>query len=863
MARSSFLQSSFASGELSPLLLGRTDLEQYYAGLATAENVVIVPQGGVKRRPGTEHIGDAIRNTTHYTSGYTLTVPNGGTVSNLNDLDDATTSVTTTEIQELGVGATEYVVANYNLSTQTTGVRFVDVRDIKLTIDNADTAQFKIQISSNGTAWTTLHTITVTSQPQNIRIRNTQSYSNIFPTPYVRLVRTGDTGDLNTQKVSLTDFNVYWETSSASPVKTFDFSIENDRRYLVVISQGNGAFYRIPYEGQTSTTFVGDIRLPYTAAQVTGVRDAQTENVMLLFHEEHPSKRIINDGASNADSFAVDNIPYLNVPQYDYFDAQSPTPTDEIQTLELDHGSGHNWELGDTFQIDIEGVLSKNITFAGDSNSDQISSTVFNIQKNLQEMPVFGESGVAVSRTGVRTYTITISGESTKAFELFSGFPTAGNQDNTLVFVKVQTGSPRKEDVWSATRGYPKMGAFHEGRLWLGGTRSKPQSLFASKSGSFFDYFFEEGDDDEGMFLTITARTLTDIVDINSDRGLQIFTTGAEFLVKNNTPSTVSIVAQTQHGASNLEVQSVDGATLFIDQNGRTLRQYLFSFNEDAYTSNDISVLSSQLIDNPQDISILSGTTSEDANWVFIINQDGTGAVLNTVRSQDINGFTKWINGDTGISDKLKLASVTSVNNEMYIVNSRGGLTPWYFIERWSFDHLMDSSVKLSNVTTNVVNLGTDHLNNKVVSVLANGNTLPKRQVDINNGTITLTNEELSGGALDLEVGYNFVPKIVPMPLNTSSQASSQNAMREKKITRMNIRVYESANVYIDGNPVPVRAFGESANSPVGTPFEIKTGIIQDNNGGNGWGVDVVPVITVPDAAPFHLQAIEYEVESS
>mgnify|MGYP003669552574 CR=1 FL=1 len=405
---------------------------------------------------------------------------------------------------------------------------------------------------------------------------------------------------------------------------------------------------------------------------------------------------------------------------------------------------------------------------------------------------------------------------------MFTGFPTSGisHANQKITFAKTQNGSPRKEDVWSATRGYPKMGAFHEGRLWLGGTRSKPQSLFASKSGSFFDYFFEEGSDDEGMFLTITARSLTDIVDINSDRGLQIFTTGAEFLVKNNTPSTVSIVAQTQHGAADLEAQSVDGATLFVDQNGRTLRQYLFNFNEDAYTSNDISVLSSQLIDNPQDISILSGTTSEDANWVFIINQDGTGAVLNTVRSQDINGFTKWINGDTGISDKLKLAS-------------------------------------------NVVNLGTDHLNNKVVSVLANGNTLPKRQVDLNNGTITLTNEELSGGALDLEVGYNFVPKIVPMPLNTSSQASSQNAMREKKITRMNIRVYESANVYIDGNPVPVRAFGESANSPVGTPFDIKTGIIQDNNGGNGWGVDVVPVITVPDAAPFHIQAIEYEVESS
>ena len=53
MAKSRFIQTSFASGELSPLLKGRTDLNQYYAGSSTAENVVIVPQGGLKRRAGT------------------------------------------------------------------------------------------------------------------------------------------------------------------------------------------------------------------------------------------------------------------------------------------------------------------------------------------------------------------------------------------------------------------------------------------------------------------------------------------------------------------------------------------------------------------------------------------------------------------------------------------------------------------------------------------------------------------------------------------------------------------------------------------------------------------------------------------
>ena len=877
MAESQFLQASFTSGELSPLLKGRTDLNQYYAGLQTADNVVIVPQGGVKRRPGTEHIDEPVAQLGPYVTGtFTATMPNGGTPANINDFNPATVGLTTTNIGTSGTGATEYVVAHYNMSTTTNGIRFIDVQDIKLTVDNTDTAYLRVQTSSNNTDWVTQQTIQINSGYQSFRIKVTDTIA----TPYVRLVRQSDTGDLGTQRIELAEFNVLFETTATSDVKTFDFSIQSDRHYLCVAtggadttpSYGNMAFYRIPHAGSTATVLVGNVPLPYKSSEIATLRDAQTENVMLLFHEEHPSKRIINSGhtivSANDSIFQIDNIPFLNIPQFDYDDALSPTPVDEIQDLELDHGSGHNWEIGDTFQIDVEGVLSKNITFAGDGNADQQSSTVFNIQRNLQEMPVFGETGVNVVRTGTRTYRITISGESTKAFELFSGFPTTGGQDNTTLFTKVQTGSPRKEDVWSATRGYVRMGTFHDGRLWLGGTKSKIQSVFASKAGIFFDYYFQEGDDDEGIFITLTNRIQTEIVDINSDRGLQVFTTGGEFLVKGNTPSTVTSEAQTQHGSAYLEAKSLDGATLFIDQNGQTLRQFLYSFNEDAYTSNDISVLSSQLIDQPKDVAVLSGTTSEDSNWVFIINQDGNGAVLNTVRAQDINGFTRWTNANSGyfISQNpvpLQLVSASTVKNELYLVNKFAGGTSFrYSLERWSFDHLLDSSVKIDNVSTTTVQLPDDHLRLAEVSVIGNGNNLDKRTVSA-TGQITLTAEELSGGNLDLEVGLNFVPKIVPMPLNTSSQAGANNVMREKRINRMNLRMYESAGVYIDGNPVPVRNFGQAVDSPLGTPFEVRTGIIQDNNGGKGWGIDVVPEITVPDPAPIHLQAIEYEVESS
>jgi len=50
---------SFNSGELSPRLDARTDLDKYDSGLRELENFVIMPYGGVNRRPGLEYKGEA------------------------------------------------------------------------------------------------------------------------------------------------------------------------------------------------------------------------------------------------------------------------------------------------------------------------------------------------------------------------------------------------------------------------------------------------------------------------------------------------------------------------------------------------------------------------------------------------------------------------------------------------------------------------------------------------------------------------------------------------------------------------------------------------------------------------------------
>ena len=53
------MQPSFASGEVSPLLHARVDLARYATALAELKNMIVLPEGGVTRRPGLARLGAA------------------------------------------------------------------------------------------------------------------------------------------------------------------------------------------------------------------------------------------------------------------------------------------------------------------------------------------------------------------------------------------------------------------------------------------------------------------------------------------------------------------------------------------------------------------------------------------------------------------------------------------------------------------------------------------------------------------------------------------------------------------------------------------------------------------------------------
>lgn len=58
MPRTHEIQHSMNAGEWSPLLEGRCDLQKYASALKTQQNMIGMPYGGVRRRPGTVYVAD-------------------------------------------------------------------------------------------------------------------------------------------------------------------------------------------------------------------------------------------------------------------------------------------------------------------------------------------------------------------------------------------------------------------------------------------------------------------------------------------------------------------------------------------------------------------------------------------------------------------------------------------------------------------------------------------------------------------------------------------------------------------------------------------------------------------------------------
>jgi len=399
------------------------------------------------------------------------------------------------------------------------------------------------------------------------------------------------------------------------------------------------------------------------------------------------------------------------------------------------------------------------------------------------------------------------------------------------------------EDVWSATRGYPKSATFYQGRLWFGGSLQRPQTIWGSKTNDFYNFDDGTSLDDEGIDVTLDTDQVNAITAVYAGRHLNIFTTGGEFSIQDSpiTPAKVAVRRETLFGSTSIPPKMIDGSVIFIDRTGKSVREFLFSYNEDAYTSGTVSLLASHLLNSPVDMDVSKGTSSDDANYLYFVNGDGTMAVFNTLRAQEVSGWTKW--ETTG-----EIESVSVVVDEVYVIVKRTiDSSVVRYLEQLDVDSYTDANktVTLGSPGTSVTGLA--HLNGEACRVRADGAI--RDDATPSGGSITLAED----GTV-VEVGLNYTSTIKTMPVNMDFE-DGPTLTRRKRIIKVVPNLYESLGISINGDRFIDRNFGMTLGSAP-TPF---TGIREMYL--LGW-TDLAQVeITQTDPTPMTILGLGVEVE--
>ncbi len=588
------IQTNFTSGELDPRLRARVDVRHYFNGAARMRNVLVLPQGGAKRRPGTKYLQTIPNQITRVTAGITISTPNGGTGANANDDDTATEVVTTS-----GIGTTDpYVVVHYDLGSAKT-IQFADVEGLRVDTGNGVADEFFIQHSQNDSTWTSLgDPIPVDTSDHNRR------RTGPISARYWRVARIGTT-DLTTAVANLDEFTLWEMGATLSTSRLVDFKFSNVQRYMLVYTDRNLSVWR---NGVKQV----DVRTPYEDTQLARMNWTQELDILISFHKDVATSKLVRQG--DHDEWQYETIAFDAVPRFAF------TPV-------------FSNPAGTATPSAVEGAIT--IT---------LSSTV--ADSTWPGQFIEGNGG----RARILAF---VSSTSVKAVTIIPFLDTNAIANNAWEF---QSGY---EDAWSAARGYPQCGTFHEGRLFVGGTDQIPNGLWGSRSGQFFNFDIGQNLDDEAIDVLLrstAAGDVPEILNLVSGRHLQVFASSAEFYAPQRddtplTPSNIRVRSTTSRGSEpGLRPQEISGATLFVQREGKAVREFLFSDVEVAYTSENISLLSSHLINRPIDIAFRKSISTNDADYLLVVNvntgssprkeTDGTLAILTTLRDQDITAWT-------------------------------------------------------------------------------------------------------------------------------------------------------------------------------------------------------------------------------
>ena len=406
------------------------------------------------------------------------------------------------------------------------------------------------------------------------------------------------------------------------------------------------------------------------------------------------------------------------------------------------------------------------------------------------------------------------------------------------------------EDTWSSSRGWPRSAVFYEGRLYFGGASSRPSTLWGSRVGQFFNFDPGESFDDAALEATLDTGRFNAIIDLYAGRNLQIFTTGGEFYIPQTlgdpiTPSTLAVQEQTSNGVRpGIRVVNVDGATVFVQRQGKALAEFVFSDTVNGYIATKISLLSSHLLKSPRDMSVRKATSTDEGDRLLIVNEDdGSIACYTLLRAQDVIAPTEWT------TDGDYLAIGVDISDTYTVVKRTINGSDVYYVELFQAGLTLDCAKQATVGSSTASVSGLSFLEAETVKVIRDG--IVEADKDVSSGEITfdIAAEE------SYSIGLNYVPTVTTLPVEPRLASGNIRGFK-KRILEVNSEHFESQAVTVNNEQVAFRQFGEDNLDSAVQPF---TGV---KRSGPLLGFTNEGKITITQTVPLNMNvlALDYKV---
>ena len=603
------------------------------------------------------------------------------------------------------------------------------------------------------------------------------------------------------------EFDTTVDTSKTQQTRLLPFIFSDDEQYIVSLEHQQVRVFRLdPTDDSvdlvsTITSDVDSNTLLFNHDDLHKYTFAQAGDVMFVCYHDFVPQQIVRTGLTSfqVESFLFDERSDNKVVYQPYYSFQS-----HGTTLDPSASSGSGvtlttssayWDtsspskhIGTTIryngqEIEITGVTSSTVA-TGDvldelkvrlspdslrvnNGSSTVTVTLVNHGMSVGDSFTMAEAGaiggISVnnlngSRTvaGVvddDTFTFTAGGSSNES-ELGGGTPTITTHAATTNW---------QEQSYSALRGYPSAVTFHENRLVFAGTLAQPDSIWFSKTASYFNFDVGEAKDNEAIHLTAAIGEVQQIRHLVSNRDLLVFAASSEMYVpafQNQpiSPTNAQIRRQTPFGCGFQRPQVSDGSTLFIQRGNKIAREFVFSDSENAYVAQPISNLSSHLIKIPIEMNSLHGSLGKTENYQYVLNDDGTIAVFNTNKNEQRAGWVEFTTNGV-------FHSCVTIDDRVFtaVEYDKGDGTTKIILCEFKDGFNLDMAKNYTGAA-GVFDVSGEFADGAELDVIDGNNYVGKFTVTGGNIDVSLTDATLT----DAQIGYSFDVNLKTNPLDVN-----------------------------------------------------------------------------------------------